>query len=156
MGIPRRGSMRVKIKPVPLQPTPAQWSNGVAPHRGAARSKAPGPRTEWTSFVLHCVRSWLAAGASTSGFLSSWHPVGLVAARPSRPERARRRASIALHRGARRPPHRPDAAAALLALPTPWDAAALRSRYPLVSALLAELAATHNVAAPDLRSQRRG
>ena len=122
-------------------------SSGVKPP--APRSPAP---TEWVSFVVHCLRSWIAADAAGTSFFSLWQPRDLPALHPERAERARRRGSVAPRLGARRPPRRPRASsAAVFALSGPWGEVALRSRYPLVNALLAELAAAPNGRAANQR-----
>jgi hypothetical protein len=99
----------------------------------------------------------MAAAAAGTAFLSVWKPRDLPPVHPARPERARRRGSATAHLSARRPPHRPvGSSAALLALPGPWSEIALRSQYPLVNALLGELAAARSAGAAHVRTQRGG
>jgi len=113
--------------------------------RRAAPHQRPSPavRAEWNSFVARCVRSWFAAGASASAFLTHWRPLNLpVAAPPRQRDRAQRRATT-VRRKAQRGPHRSVPVAAPARWSGPLAAAggakALRARYPLVYALLREL-----------------
>jgi hypothetical protein len=110
----------------------------------AARSAAVA-RPPLNSFVSRCVRSWIAAGASASDFLAAWTPVRLSdswTGGAAAPDHSRRAAS-STRRVARRAALRalPVAPVASSLTAAAGGAAALRARYPLVSALLAELAA---------------
>jgi hypothetical protein len=101
-------------------------------------------RSEWNSFIRRCVRSWVAAQASASDFLAAWTPIHLSEPPqkvPSRPGRARRTGST-LRSPSRRRAHYPiGSAATTVPDRVAGGADALRQRYPLVSALLVELAA---------------
>lgn len=134
-------------------------SVGRAAKRRAARHSSPAPavRSEWTSFVTRCLRSWLAAQQSATDFLANWTPLGLPAFGPSRParHRGRRKASHVAGRRSRRAGHQMAVATApaiwLAPVAAAGSAAALRARYPLVNALLLELAASPR---GDLRAGR--
>jgi hypothetical protein len=134
----------------------ALLAGGIAARSAAVASPT---RPPLNSFVSRCVRSWIAARASATDFLAAWTParlsdswIGGAAVRDHS-----RRPSSSTRRGARRP--------ALHAIPvTPvasrltalaGGAAALRARYPLVSALLAELAAPGRRKRSSPRSQER-
>jgi hypothetical protein len=128
-------------------------SVGTATARRAARhqSASPGRRSEWSSFVTRCLRSWFAARASATDFLANWTPLGLPALAPltpARPHHSRRKPSNPMRRSSRRAAHHPNARAVAPAWIGPLAAAgsaeALRARYPLVSALLVELSLKQN------------
>jgi hypothetical protein len=109
-----------------------------------AASSLPAGRAEWSSFVTRCVRSWVAARTSATDFLAAWTPLRLPdppQSVPARPGPTRREpSSVRSH--SRRQARYPSA---VVASPVPAAAAggadALRERYPLVSALLIEMAA---------------
>jgi hypothetical protein len=100
-----------------------------------------------SSFVSRCVRSWIAAGASATDFLVTWTPLRLpepLFGGSAHPDPSRRLPSSA-RLGARRAAQHPAQVCATAAMLGPAAAAGgadeLRARYPLVSALLVELAA---------------
>ena len=160
MGTPRRTPTRSKTPKRLRAQSPAVSPIDDLPtrHRRVPREAfRPPVRTEWASFVVHCVRTWIASAAAGATFLSVWKPRDLPALHPARPERARRRGSATSHLTTRRPPYYPvGSTAALLALPGSWGEAALRSQYPLVNALLVELAAARSADVADVRTQRGG
>jgi hypothetical protein len=138
-----------RIATVSIAGPAARGASGCAP-----------ARPPLSSFVARCVRSWIAARESAQVFLATWTPVQLP--EPSvggsaQPDRARRKPSSA-RRGARRAaqyPAQPSAkGAALGPAAAAGGAEALRARYPLVSALLVELAAPRRRVATG-RSQQR-
>ena len=137
-------------------------SVGRAAKRRAARHSLPTPavRSEWASFVTRCLRSWYAAQQSATDFLANWTPLGLPRFALSRTtrHRGRRRASRLAGRRARRTAHYPAAATARAiwfeSVAAAGSAAALRARYPLVNALLLELAAHPSRDASADHSQR--
>jgi hypothetical protein len=99
------------------------------------------------SFVSRCVRSWIARRRLGNRFLVTWTPLRLPEpffGGAAHPDPSRRRPSSA-RRSARRAaqhPAQPRATAAMLGpVAAAGGADALRARYPLVSALLVELAA---------------
>jgi len=142
---------------------PGVSSVGRAAKRRAARHSSPAPavRSEWTSFVTRCLRSWFAAQQSATDFLANWTPLGLPAFGRSLPARhpGRRGGSHIAARRSRRAAHQPAVATApaiwLAPVAAAGSAAALRARYPLVNALLLELAASSSGALRTGRSQRR-
>jgi hypothetical protein len=131
----------------------------------AVRRAAPPPRQasvtvplEWSSFVSRCLRSWEAARASASDFLAAWTPQGLAEPKPAtqaRPDRARHRPSSRSRRRSRRAAQHPVGPIVASVWHGPVSAAggaeALRARYPLVSALLVQLATSPP---PDRRAPR--
>lgn len=126
----------------------------------AAASERALARPHMNSFVSRCVRSWITAGASATDFLVTWTPLRISEPwdrTSGAPDRARRAASSA-RRVAERPAQHPPSPFAAVPASAPiaiaGGAAALRARYPLVSALLAELAAPGRDVSPR-RSQRR-
>lgn len=115
-------------------------------------------RPPLNSFVARCVRSWIAAGASAKDFLAAWTPSPLpepFVGGSVQPDRARRKPS-STRRGARRAAQNPTQPPATVAAFGPAASAeALRARYPLVSALLVELAAPRRRSRVTDRSQQR-
>ena len=127
--------------PAARRPAMALLAGGIAARSAAVAVPPPPPLN---SFVSRCVRSWIAAGASATDFLAAWTPVRFSDAwigGAAAPDHSRRAAS-STRRVARRPALRaiPVAPAATNLTAVAGGAAALRARYPLVSALLAELA----------------
>lgn len=149
MGMPRVARRRAKTAPWAGQRVRTA-SGSAQTVRGAAKPARPAPVVgdEWSSFVVRCLRTWAQAGASASQFLATWRPLHLPEPLPypsGRPDPARRKPSRLGRRSAWRTARhpRPSAGAAAVLVPvTAVDTAeVLRARYPLVSALLVELAA---------------
>jgi hypothetical protein len=120
-------------------------------------------RDEWSSFVVRCLRSWAQAGASASQFLATWRPLHLpepLPYPPGRPDPARRKPSSLSRHSAWRTARHPGPSAGAAAWSVPVTAAGSaevpRARYPLVSALLVELAALPGGGRITARTQRRG
>jgi hypothetical protein len=161
MGMPRGARTTAKVRK-PARRGAAVLSAAMASARRAAPHQRPAPavRAEWSSFVARCVRSWVAAGASASAFLTHWRPLNLpVAAPPRRRDRAQRRATT-VRRKALRGAYR----SAPVAAPARWagplaaagGAEALRARYPFVHALLHELGSIElDSASPRQRRLRK-
>jgi hypothetical protein len=112
--------------------------------RTASASLTARPRLN--SFVSRCLRTWIAAGASATDFLVTWTPLRLPEpffGGSAQPDPPRRQPSSTRH-DARRTAQYPAQSSATTAMLGPVVAAGgadeLRARYPLVSALLVELA----------------
>ena len=112
------------------------------------RAPAPSTRPQLYSFIARCLRSWEAARASATEFLATWTPLGLPDPPwgGSRPALARRGAAGTSRRRPRRSRrHAPGLFSVLHAWQIPLavagNADVLCARYPLVSALLVEMAA---------------
>jgi hypothetical protein len=137
---------------------------GIASVPGAAAwiaSGSPPARPRLNSFVTRCVRTWIAAGASATDFLVTWTPLRFPEpffGGSALPDPSRRRPS-ATRRSARRAAHYPAPSSATATLLGPAAAAGgadeLRARYPLVSALLVELATPRRRRTVTDRSVRR-
>jgi hypothetical protein len=113
------------------------------------------------SFVARCLRSWEAARASATEFLATWTPLGMPEPPcvPARPEPARRSSAATsrrrARRSARRPVTLPDGAVAWeIPVAVAGSAEALRARYPLVSALLVEMAAQRRASVMHARTRQ--
>jgi hypothetical protein len=165
MGMPRVARRRANVSPWAGQRVrTASGSSRTA--RRAAKSAArplhlvPHP---WGSFVVRCLRSWAQAGASASEFLATWTPLRLpepLPYLPGRPDPARRKPTGLSRRAGWRPTRHPGPSAGAAAWSVPVAAAgsaeALRARYPLVSALLVELAQLPGGGRIAARTQQRG
>ena len=117
-------------------------------------------RSEWSSFITRCVHSWVAARTSATDFLAAWTPLRLPEppqSVPARPGRARREPSSGRSHSRRRARHPSAAVASPVPAAVAGGADALRKRYPLVSALLIELAvqAKRGTAVTPRTQQRR-
>ncbi len=123
-----------------------------SPHgdRPTERPRSPAARgTEWSSFVARCLRSWEQARASATEFLATWTPLHLpepIPALVARPDGARRKASRVDRAGAStRTAAAPRSAGGHERLDSTDRSRGavdpLRERYPLVTAMLIELAA---------------
>lgn len=163
MSIPRvTHRARVKVRQRAGRRAGNVSPGAIATRRGARRSRSPLEplQPEWNSFISRCLRSWESARASASMFLAVWTPLVLPEVKPpesSRRHRARRRPSATAHRARRTARHPVDLTAhATWSLPVAaaGSAEALRRRYPLVSALLVELAADRAPRRPIPRALR--
>lgn len=166
MGMPRvarRG--RVKVNYRAGRRAGGASVSAIAVRRAVKRTRPPSPaiRPEWSSFVSRCLRSWEAARASASDFLAAWTPLGLPELKPAVPARSDRSrrppSSQSRGRRSRRVAQHPVDLIAASAWHVPVSAAggaeALRARYPLVNALLVELASLPHQHRPAPRAQQR-
>jgi len=147
------------------QRTRPPFRSPLAARRSAKeRSRSPASRQEWTSFVARCLRSWEQARASATEFLAVWTPLYLPEPLPALtapPDRARRKASRVGRAGASaRTAQHPAPLVGTSSWTVPIEAAGgvetLRERYPLVTALLIELAALSRRGTVAPPTQQRG
>jgi len=128
-----------------------------------ARRPFGSAKPEWTSFVARCLSSWVTARASASEFLATWTPLRMPDPQPRRSPRGdqARRLPSSTRRGGRRATHHHHPAAAVVGgvwrvpIAIAGGADALRTRYPLVSALLVELAARPSSHTASRRTRQR-
>lgn len=156
-----RGRAKVRQR-AGRRPSPVARASLVARRDArAAQYPAPGVRPQLSSFVARCLRSWAAARASATEFLATWTPLTLPepGAVRTRAHRARRSAARSSARSGRRAALHPVAFASAplweIPLSVAGSAEALRARYPLVSALLVEMAAQRRRGGTAPRRQQR-
>jgi len=162
MGIPRVARRRAKISQRAGRRPGAAPVTAIAARRGTKADFSPARpvRHPLNGFVTRWLRSWAAAGASAAEFLATWTPLRLPEAAhtlPAEPRRGGRRSSNLSRRSARRRaqhPAPPASANWTIPLAAAGGAEALRKRYPLVNALLNEIATQPRRRTAVARTQR--
>jgi hypothetical protein len=161
MGIPRVARRRAKIA------QRAGRRNGAAPVTIAARrcaktkaSSSPAARHQLSRFVTRWLLTWAAAGVSAAEMLAKWTPLRFsegVSALPEEPRRGGRRSASLGRRNARRGAQHPAPVAGAnwtIPIAVAGGAQVLRERYPMVNALLVEIAGQPRRGVAVARSQR--
>jgi hypothetical protein len=156
-----RGGAKVR-RPAGGRRTPAAGAPLLARRAAASRLyPVPGVRPQLSSFVARCLRSWAAARTSATDFFASWAPLALPAARALYSRTDTQRRSLARPTRRRNPasPSDPPVSASASIWEVPIALAGspevLQARYPLVSALLVEMAAIRRPPRTVLRRQRK-
>lgn len=158
MGIPRRAKIAQRVS----RRNGAASVTAIAARRRAKTkaSSSPVARHQLSRFVTRWLLTWAAAGVSAAEMLAKWTPLRFaesVSALPEEPRRGGRRSASLSRRNARRGAQHPAPVARAnwrIPIAVAGGAEALRERYPMVNALLVEIAGQPRRRVAVARSQR--